>query len=154
MLRAGLLWGQGVTPAALGAEWAASIRALLEASALPTADLAESEIRFHGLTNGAELQAVVGLDPRGEVGLLRSLAVRPELRGHGSGSLLVRSVEAAARAAGMRQLWLLTTTAEGFFRRQGYGAVPRDSAPPALQATTEFRDICPASAVCMMKALT
>ncbi len=142
-----------MTPTALGPEWDAAIRALLEASALPIADLAEADIRFYGLTAGSELTAVVGLEPRGEAALLRSLAVRPALRGGGAGTRLVRAAEQAAGASGLRELWLLTTTAEPFFRRHGYRVVPRDSAPAGLKATSEFRDICPASAVCMMKPL-
>lgn len=142
-----------MTPTALGPEWQAAITALLEASALPTVDLTEAEVRFYGLTNGAELDGVVGLEPRGAAALLRSLAVRSSLRGSGSGTRLVRAAEAAAGAAGVDELWLLTTTAEEFFRRQGYQVVPRESAPAGLKATSEFRDICPASAVCMMKAL-
>jgi len=137
----------------LGPEWAEAIHALLSQSQLPTADLAASPIRFLGLTEGPELNGVIGLEIHGESGLLRSLAVRPALRGSGAGTQLVRELEAAAREAGIRQLWLLTTTAEGFFQRQGYLTVSRDQAPDGLKATTEFRDICPASAACMRKLL-
>ena len=48
---------------------------------------------------------------------------------------------------------LLTTTAEDFFVRRGYGVVGRDAAPAVVQKTTEFRSLCPDSAVCMMKHL-
>jgi amino-acid N-acetyltransferase len=44
-------------------------------------------------------------------------------------------------------------TAEGFFAKQGYCRTARDSAPDEIQETTEFRTLCPATAVCMVKQI-
>lgn len=89
----------------------------------------------------------------GEVGLLRSLVVDARRRGTGAGARLVGAVEARAMGRGVRQLVLLTQTAAPFFARCGYARIERALAPAAVQDSTEFRSICPASAICMSKIL-
>jgi len=48
---------------------------------------------------------------------------------------------------------LLTQAARRFFERQGYRAIERQSVPQAVQASEEFRSLCPTSATCMAKTL-
>ena len=61
--------------------------------------------------------------------------------------------EGFTRKHGISSLFLLTTTAESFFRRLGYERVPREDAPPEVQNTSEFSDICPVSSAFMLKRL-
>ena len=128
-----------------------AIRDLLADNRLPVADLASATIAFVVAVDGDGLTGVVGLERFGDVGLLRSLAVRERARGAGLGSRLVAAAEREARAAGLRELVLLTETAGPLFARLGYAAIPRDAAPAAARASAEFRSLCPASAVCMSK---
>jgi amino-acid N-acetyltransferase len=131
-----------------------AIRALLAACALPHADLDGPALALFSVAPGAAgLDGVVGLEPYGDAALLRSLAVAPAVRGRGLGQALVDAAEAAAGAHGHRALYLLTTTAAEFFAARGYQRIARDQAPAALHASTEFATLCPASAVCMTKAL-
>lgn len=119
---------------------------LLEQCALPVADISPvSPVQFLGARSGSTLAAVVGLELYPPVGLLRSLAVAPSVRGRGIGRALVTSAESFAAARGVRTLFLLTTTAEPFFRALGYRPVSRSAAPAAIQATSQFTDLCPAS---------
>jgi len=103
--------------------------------------------------DGPQMAGVVGLELLGDVALLRSLAVPAEYRGRWIGSQLTCKAEAYARSQGVEVLYLLTLTAEVFFARRGYRVVGRDTAPAAIQETTEFRSLCPDSAVCMVKHL-
>jgi amino-acid N-acetyltransferase len=48
---------------------------------------------------------------------------------------------------------LLTQTAEVFFANRGYRRIGRADAPQAVQASAEFRSLCPASAVAMSRVL-
>jgi amino-acid N-acetyltransferase len=50
-------------------------------------------------------------------------------------------------------MYLLTTTAEGFFARRSYEKVDRDAVPGVIKETAEFQSLCPASAVCMVRHL-
>ncbi len=131
-----------------------AVKALLEAAGLPTADLDERLIRrfLVGEREGRVVGAVA-CEPAGANGLLRSLVVAPDWQGRGVGEHLVDEIEAAARSQGVRTLYLLTETAEGFFGRMGYVATDRQQAPAEVRATAEFTTLCPAGAVCMRKTL-
>ena len=136
----------------LGPDEQPEVLVLLEANGLPTADLG-SHVTLLGLRDRQGLEGVVGLESLGDLGLLRSLAVRGDRRRSGLGSQLVLAVERLARAAGVGQLFLLTTTAEAFFSHRGYERIGRDQAPEAIRGTSEFRSVCPRSAVLMRREL-
>jgi amino-acid N-acetyltransferase len=135
------------------ADFPAIVR-LLSDAALPHADLTPEHLRhFLVLRDGEEIAGVVGMEVADDAGLLRSLAVPEARRGEGLAMRLVDALEERARASGIRTLYLLTTTAEGFFARRGYAPADRAAVPDTIAATPEFRDICPASAACMSRAL-
>jgi amino-acid N-acetyltransferase len=132
----------------------ASVVALLSGAALPTDDLTDAHCEnFFFAGAAATPTGLVGLEIYGDVALLRSLVVTPRLRGAGEGTALLRHAEDQARARGVRELYLLTTTAESFFARQGYARAARDTAPAAIRATREFSGICPASSAFMCRPL-
>jgi N-acetylglutamate synthase-like GNAT family acetyltransferase len=124
--------------------------ALLRACGLPVDDLSPDLDGFMLATAAGEIVGCVAVDSLGNsVGLLRSLAVRADWRGRGMARLLFDAAVARAKRLGFSELFLLTTTAEGMFARWGFTALSRDSAPAPVQATAEFRDLCPSSAVVM-----
>lgn len=132
----------------------AAVVRLLEDAGLPHADLTPEHLaHFLVLREGEAIAGVVGMEARGDAGLLRSLAVAADRRGGGWAARLVDALEARARAAGIRALYLLTMTAEGFFARRGYAPVDRAGVPDAILALEEFRGICPGTAACMAKPL-
>jgi amino-acid N-acetyltransferase len=127
---------------------------LLDDAGLPHADLTPEHLaHFLVLREGGAIVGVVGMEVRGDAGLLRSLAVAADRRGGGWAARLVAALEARARTLGIRTLYLLTTTAEGFFARRGYEPADRAAVPDAILATEEFRGICPSTAACMAKPL-
>jgi amino-acid N-acetyltransferase len=130
------------------------IRRLLDSCGLPSGDLDASGLAGFLVLAGAEgIGAVGGLEVYGDSALLRSVAVASERRGRRLGTAVVEALEVLARSRGIRRLFLLTTTAEEFFRRLGYAPVGRASVPVAIGGTSEFRGICPSTAVCMQKTL-
>lgn len=132
-----------------------AILRLLDSCGLPTADLAgERTPQFLGAFDGETLAGTVGLEIYGETGLLRSLAVDPRYRGGGLGGRLLAAAEACARRQGVAALYLLTMTAEAFFRSRGYHRVPREEAPAAIQGTSEFSSLCPQTAAFLVKKLS
>ena len=90
----------------------------------------------------------------GDSGLLRSVAVALEWRSTGIGRTLVDRVLEEGRGAGVREVYLLTTTAEHYFPRLGFACVDREIVPAALRASAEFSGACPASAVVMRRPAT
>jgi amino-acid N-acetyltransferase len=131
----------------------ALIRALLAASSLPTSDLEAARPHFVVACMDEQVIGTGALQPFGSVALLRSIAVQPHLRGAGVGHSIVTELEHIARTSAINQLILLTQTAKSFFEAQGYAVIDRASAPPAVRESEEFRSLCPASALCMSKAL-
>jgi amino-acid N-acetyltransferase len=93
--------------------------------------------------------AAEGIERYGEAGLLRSAVVADSWRGRGLGEHLTRERLGWARAQGMREVWLLTTTAAGYFPRFGFVRAERHEAPESIKQSREFREACPASAVAM-----
>lgn len=139
---------------AASAQDLAGVRALLEGSGLPTADLASARPEFAVIRQDGRVVAAGALQHFGAVALLRSVVVAPECRGGGLGGGVLSELERRAQAAGMTQLILLTQTAEEFFARRGFSRIERSSAPRDLQASEEFRSLCPSSAICMAKSLS
>jgi amino-acid N-acetyltransferase len=131
-----------------------AVLALLAASDLPAAGLGLAQLaHFRVARDGEGVAAVGGFEAHGQVGLLRSLAVRPARRGEGLATRLCDCLEDEARRLGLEALYLLTASAPDFFERRGYTRLPRERLPAAVQATAEAARLCPASAVCMRKSL-
>jgi amino-acid N-acetyltransferase len=132
----------------------AAARALLASAGLPTEDLTDQHCEhFFYLGSTDAPRGLIGLEIFSDVALMRSLVVDPGERGKGAGSALVVRAEQAARDAGVRTIYLLTTTAESFFARRGYQRMPRESAPPAIRATREFAGLCPSGSAFMIRTL-
>lgn len=133
---------------------AAAITALLSQATLVTADLTpRSFLTFTLALSAGRLVACAGIEVHEDLGLLRSVAVSPELRNSGLGTGMLQRAEHLATQLHLSKLFLLTTTAPAFFARNGYIRINRDEAPAALRASREFSSLCPASAVVMHKSL-
>ena len=127
---------------------------LLAKAELPTADITHSMLRdFLFAGSAAAPLGIVGLEIESPHALLRSLVVDAPLRSSGLGSRLLEAAEAYASARGVRDLYLLTTTAESFFAKHGYTRASRDEAPQIIRSSREFASLCPASAAFMLKKL-
>jgi N-acetylglutamate synthase-like GNAT family acetyltransferase len=134
------------------ADWPA-IAALLQAHQLPL-DGAQAHLHtFLLAVKGVEVIGVAGAEVHGDIALLRSVAVAPDLQSQGVGALLVGTLVDQARRRGIQRLYLLTTTAAAYFERHGFAAIPRADAPGALQGSAEFQGACPAGAVLMVATL-
>lgn len=129
------------------------IRALLAASELPVDDVHEHVAEFIVGRQAGELIGSVAAEYAGTAALLRSLCVAPRHRGQAVAARLLSALEARAAARGVRELYLLTTSAARYFEQRGFFETSRDAAPEGIRATAQFRTLCPATAVCMRKTL-
>ena len=132
------------------------IKQILAAGDLPYQDISPSQLQHFLIVKDdktSTLAGVVGLEQKDAVGLLRSLTVAKSYRRQGLAIQLVKKIEEYARSQKVATLYLLTLTAEDFFAKRGYQTADRKSAPPVLQETTEFKSLCPETAVCMKKHL-
>jgi N-acetylglutamate synthase-like GNAT family acetyltransferase/SAM-dependent methyltransferase len=140
---------------AAGAGDLSQVLGLLTSAGLPRDGVEEQFNRFL-VTEGPDgaVSGAVGLEVYGSQGLLRSLCVKPEERGKGTGARLVEAVTAEAMAAGCSELYLLTTTADKYFERHGFARVERASVDGPVLQSIEFVSACPKTAVVMLKSLT
>jgi amino-acid N-acetyltransferase len=130
------------------------VLALLERAGLPTEGVdAEALASFVIADNEGIPIGVVGLEIYRESALLRSAAVEENWRGSGVGRALIHRALALTQERGIRDVFLLTTTAEDYFPRFGFACIARESVPDAVQASAEFQGACPSTAVVMRKSV-
>jgi amino-acid N-acetyltransferase len=129
------------------------IKSLLKSADLPYEDIDLSRQDFIVAVQNAKIIGAVGLEPYEEYGLLRSLAVEDAYRGEGLGRALVAKMIAHSMDRGIKQLYLLTLTADRFFDKEGFERISRESMPEAIKNTSEFKSICPVSSICMKKEM-
>lgn len=128
-----------------------AVAELLRAADLPLAGIHPSLTGFYVAEERGRVVGAIGLEVHGEDGLLRSAVVDPAARGTGIGLTLVDRILSHARERGLGAVYLLTTTAEGYFPRFGFTRIAREQVPDPVRASVEFREACPASAVAMRK---
>lgn len=123
--------------------------------------LADAELPVDGLEEQfgegyviAELDGRVvgagGIEVHGNYGLLRSVVVREEARGHGLGVLIVNDRLRWSARKGLRAVYLLTIEVSEFFEHIGFTEMIREEMPDEIQVSKEYAEVCPATATAMM----
>ncbi len=129
-----------------------AVDALLHAAALvPIDELSQfGGSQWVVATNDTgQVLGVAGIEMHGGDGLLRSVAVAPELRMAGIGGELVRNRIDWAKRKGLDALYLLTTTAADYWPRFGFVPTARSAAPADIARSNEWSSACPATAAAM-----
>jgi len=126
---------------------------LLKKNSLPTEDINPGTQLFV-VEEGDNVIATVAVEYDYNDALLRSLSVLEEKRSSGIGAELVDFIEDYVRKQGVRTIYILTTTAAGFFSRRGYTLIDRSNVPPFIKDTKEYSVICASSSTLMKKELS
>jgi len=127
------------------------VLSLLAASDLTDAGLAEEAAVLLVVRKADAIIACAAFKADGSDALLRSVAVAPSERGRGLGVELVNRIETEAKLRGVSTLYLLTTTAEGFFRKMGYAVIDRSVVPSVVRTSAEFSACASAGATAMVR---
>lgn len=122
---------------------------LLTKNNLPSEDFDLSLFHVIGAFDNDRLHAIAALELYGPHALLRSVAVDGREHKKGIGTLLINEIIKESNQLNLSKLFILTETAEGFFRKQNFIVTDRQQVPASVQQSKEFQHICPASAVCM-----
>ena len=131
--------GVSITPAMPG-----DVRAILdlvEAVHLPPEGIAEAMEYFWVARAGERIIGTVGLEVYDDMALLRSLAVTPARQHTGLGRALIETALSYLTTRQFCAVYLLTTTAEAFFARQGFCLVARDAVPASVQQSVQFQGV-------------
>ena len=117
----------------------AAVTALLEAANLPPAGLERCiDTCFVAVDEGGGIIAAAGLEPCGEVALVRSVVVREDLRRAGMGEQVMEPTLELARQMGLQALYLFTTRAPDFFARFGFVLKPHRLWPEAMRSCSQY----------------
>ena len=130
-----------------------AILVLLKTNNLPVSDFGYGKRIFLVALSEGKTIGCVAVEVYETDGLLRSLAVKSDFRGKGIGQKLVAEAETWSRDYGLKKLYLLTTTAAGFFPKMSWSKTDRQAVPKNIALSIEFSSICPSTAVCMIKEL-
>ena len=125
---------------------------LLLQQGLPVSDIDDDKLLYL-LMDGEKTIGTAGLEIFDDCALLRSVSVIKEEQGKGFGKVINEQLENYAKESGINCLYLLTTTAEDFFDKQGYCVIKREESPESIKQTAEFNSLCPSSAVVMKKRI-
>lgn len=126
-----------------------AIKELLLDLNLPTAGVDEHWRTFLVARDNGRIVACGGCEAYQVAALIRSIAVHRDYQGHGLGRRIVRQLLDRLASHGLREFYLLTTTAEDYFVRRGFKRIDRDEVHPQLLASRELQDACPSTAVVM-----
>lgn len=126
-----------------------SVLNLLTESKLPVQDIIQGKQKFIVAEFDGNIIGCAGFEAYEETALFRSLAVHSNYRNLKIGELLTGKVMDLAGKNGIREFYLLTNTAEGFFRKRGWNVIDRKEVPSGITISSEFSFLCPSTAVCM-----
>lgn len=127
---------------------------LLQREKLITDGVEEHFASFVVAKDEGRVVACSGAEAYQFAALVRSVAVEPEYRSMGLGRRMVREILDRLASRGLREFYLLTTTAEGYFKKRGFKPIDRDEIHPQLLASSELQGACPDNAVCMRLVMT
>ncbi len=128
-----------------------AILELLNKNKLPLDDIASGQQPFWVAKEGGILAGAIGLEQYAEYGLLRSMATNSSFRNRGVAGLLIDELFEYAKQIKLREIYLLTETAEKYFEKKGFQKINRDGVPPQIKVSKEFSHLCSSSAVVMKK---
>jgi amino-acid N-acetyltransferase len=131
----------------------AAVEDLLRAAHLPLEGAAEALSRAVVARDDGGVVGAAAVERYGDAGLLRSVVVAADRRGTGVGREIVAAAEALARDEGIRELYLVTETAETWFPRLGYEVVERRVAEAAVGDSIELTTVCRDTGVPMRRRL-
>lgn len=122
---------------------------LLKAENLPTEDLQPDLPHFFVSADEGEIVGVIGLEIYGQNGLLRSMVVERNHRNRSIAKRLLSTLLNYAADKQVRNIYLITTTAETYFASKGFSVVNREHLPAAISSCQEFTTLCLSTATVM-----
>jgi amino-acid N-acetyltransferase len=115
----------------------AVVRAMLARGGLTTDGIEWPAACYLVAYFGDDSVGVIGVEPKVDAALIRSLYVDESMRRRGIGSALVSAARKAAHTRGARHLYCFSARAGQLFERQGYATVPVADVIAALPGVPE-----------------
>lgn len=126
---------------------------LLLSNQLPSSDIHASHVELFVGVHHQELIATIGIETYDSVALVRSLCVKEAFRSQHIAEAMLQYLFQHCQDENIQSLYLLTTTAEHYFKRYGFETIERACVPMAIQQTQEYSSLCPSSALTLYKKI-
>lgn len=126
---------------------------LLAECKLPHSDIVPGKQQFVIAEIDQKIIGCAGYEAYDQNGLFRSLAVKSLYRNMMIAHTMIDKIFAFAQEQGIKEFFLLTTTADKLFGKLGWEIINRNDVPENIGSTTEFSSICPSVAICMKHQL-
>ena len=110
---------------------------------MPAEELARdvaAGVTFWGFETSGALIGIMGVQPVGDVHLIRHAYVSPTAQGAGVGSALLRHLRDATPGQMLVGTWEAAAWAIRFYQRHGFALVPRERIAPLLRAYWSIPD--------------
>ena len=122
---------------------------LLVANDLPTTGVEPETGDYFVAVSKKQIVGVIGFEKYGSSAMLRSFAVRSDVRKGGIGNALVKQALEHLKTAGLAPIYLLTNTADQYMINFGFEKISRQDIPPTVLESSALGTICPSSSICM-----
>jgi len=130
-----------------------SIIDLLKDSSLPFTDIPVNLPHFFKAELDGIIVGTIGLELYNEYALLRSLTVKEETKNNGLGKLLINKVFTYTSENNIKEIYLLTTTADKYFEKIGFELINREQVPIKIKESQQFIETCPSTAFVLKKII-
>ena len=130
-----------------------AVQGLLKSFKLPVKGIEEHFKSFLVLKSNNQVIGCAGMEIYESTALLRSVAIHPQEHGKGYGKRLITHILGFAKEKGVKNVFLLTESAEGYFQRLGFMTIARKDLDERIKETEEFLVLCPDSAASMRLSL-
>lgn len=131
------------------AAYAPALIDFLQKAQLPTSDLPKDLAGFILAFEDEQLIGSAGMELKGKIGLLRSVAVAETHRNQQLGQGLFTAAMEYARLNEVEEVFLITDSAAAYFEKKGFQRVEREDVPVEILETKQLKELCPSSATVM-----
>ncbi len=130
-----------------------ALKTLIKKSKLVHEEIETHLENFFVIKEESNIIGCAGIEHYDDVGLLRSVAVDIKYQRKGLGKKLINKMIVFAEEKGIENLYLLTDSAEEFFKKFGFKLVSRNDVDSRIQQTYEYTTACDETASVMVKRL-
>jgi arsenite methyltransferase len=92
---------------------------------------------------------VIGIEFAGNGAMLRSMAVSKELRKRSIATALVERSLERSHQLGVKEVYIMTNTADRFAARWGFYKIQRSEIPKDIMMSSALSNLCPSTSICM-----
>lgn len=122
---------------------------LLQQNNLSTEGITEKNVQFFAMYEEEIVLGIGAFTVCGEFAMLRSVCINHRYQKRGLGNVLCNQLFIKAKELGLENIYLLTDTAERFFKKQNFNRIKREELPKVLENNILVQSACSMNSVVM-----